>query len=339
MKKKVVLGVDVGGTTTKLGLVDSAGSILAESSIPTPANTSGVSAADFVKQLCEAAFVLQHQPNEMFEVVGVGAGAPNANYNKGAIEFAVNLPWPHEVVPFAELIQAYFPRLPIKVTNDANAAAIGEKVYGGAKNMNDFIVITLGTGFGSGIVAGGKLVYGCDGFAGEIGHIIMIPDGRHCGCGRAGCLETYVSATGLKQTAFEVMSRRYFSGKSLLKAISFNEITPKYIADAARQGDSMALEVFERTGEMLGLALANTVAFSSPEAIFLYGGLANAGDLLLNPTRKSMNKNMLKNYCKRDDNGQILQEANTQLLLSNLCNKNGAVLGAAALVWHEQGTI
>jgi glucokinase len=335
MKKKVVLGVDVGGTNTKLGLVDSAGNILAESSIPTPANTSGASAADFVKQLCEAAFVLQHQPNETFEVIGVGAGAPNANYSKGTIEFAANLPWPQEVVPFAELIQTYFPNLPIKVTNDANAAAIGEKVYGGAKNMSDFVVITLGTGVGSGIVVGGKLVYGSDGFAGEIGHIIMIPSGRLCGCGRAGCLETYVSATGLKQTAFEVMSHRYFSEKSLLKAISFNEITPKYIADAAQQGDSMALEVFEKTGEMLGLALANTVAFSSPEAIFLYGGLANSGDLLLNPTRRSMNNNMLKNYCKRNANGQIVQEANTPLLISHLCNKNGAVLGAAALVWHE----
>lgn len=335
MKKKVVLGVDVGGTNTKLGLVDDAGNILAESSILTPANTSDVSAADFVKQICEAAFVLQHQPSETVEVTGVGAGAPNANYSKGTIEFAANLPWSQEVVPFAELIQGYFPNLPVKVTNDANAAAIGEKVYGGAKNMNDFVAITLGTGLGSGIVVGGKLVYGSDGFAGEIGHIIMIPDGRICGCGRAGCLETYVSATGLKQTAFEVMSHRYFSGKSLLKAISFNEITPKYIADAAQQGDSMALEVFEKTGDMLGLALANIVAFSSPEAIFLYGGLANSGDLLLNPTRKSMNKNMLKNFCKRSATGQIVQEASTQLLLSNLCNKNGAVLGAAALVWHE----
>ncbi|MDR0565718.1 MAG: ROK family protein [Prevotellaceae bacterium] len=335
MKKKVVLGVDVGATNTKLGLVDSAGNILAESSISTPANTSGASAADFVKQLCEAAFVLQHQPSETFEMVGVGAGAPNANYSKGTIEFAANLPWSNEVVPFADLIQAYFPNLPVKVTNDANAAAIGEKVYGGAKNMSDFVVITLGTGFGSGIVVGGNLVYGCDGFAGEMGHIIMIPNGRLCGCGRYGCLETYVSATGLKQTAFEVMSHRYFSEKSLLKAIPFNEITPKYIADAAHQGDSMALEVFERTGEMLGLALANAVVFTSPEAIFLYGGLANSGDLLLNPTRKAMNKNMLKNYCKRNDSGQIVQEANTSILLSHLCNKNGAVLGAAALVWHE----
>lgn len=334
--KKVVLGVDVGGTSTKLGLVDGAGNILAESSIPTPVNTSGVSATNFVKQLCEAAFVLQHHPSETFEVIGVGVGAPNANYNKGTIEFAANLPWSHEVVPFAELIRAYFPNVPVKITNDANAAAIGEKVYGGAKDMDDFVQITLGTGVGSGIVVGGDLVYGCDGFAGEIGHIIMVPGGRRCGCGREGCLETYVSATGLKQTAFEVMSHRYFTEKSLLKATSFNEITPKYIADAAQQGDSLALEVFERTGEMLGLALANVATFSSPEAIFLYGGLANSGDLLLTPTRKSMNRNMLKNYCKRNAQGQIVQEANMQLLLSHLCNKNGAVLGAAALVWHEK---
>ncbi|MDR1022351.1 MAG: ROK family protein [Prevotellaceae bacterium] len=333
--KKVVLGIDIGATSAKLGLVDSAGNILAESSVPTPVNTSGVSAADFVKSLCEAAFVLQHQANAPVELAGVGVGAPNANYSKGTIEFAANLPWQQEVVPFVELMQAYFPELPIRITNDANAAAIGEMVYGGAKEMKDFVSITLGTGLGSGIVVGGELVYGCDGFAGEIGHFIMTPDGRRCGCGRVGCLETYVSATGLKQTAFEVMSRRYFTEKSLLKAASFNEITPKYIADAALQGDSMALEVFEKTGEMLGLALANIVAFSSPEAIFLYGGLANSGDLLLTPTRKSMNKNMLKNYCKRTEQGQVVQEASTQLLLSHLCNKNGAVLGAAALVWHK----
>ncbi|MDR1343484.1 MAG: ROK family protein [Prevotellaceae bacterium] len=333
--KKVVLGIDIGATSAKLGLVDNAGNILAESNVPTPVNTSGVSAADFVKSLCEAAFVLQHQANTPVELVGVGIGAPNANYSKGTIEFAANLPWQQEIVPFVELMQAYFLELPIRITNDANAAAIGEMVYGGAKEMKDFVSITLGTGLGSGIVVGGELVYGCDGFAGEIGHIIMTPDGRRCGCGRAGCLETYVSATGLKQTAFEVMSRRYFTEKSLLKAASFNEITPKYIADAAQQGDSMALEVFEKTGEMLGLALANIVAFSSPEAIFLYGGLANSGDLLLTPTRKSMNKNMLKNFCKRTEQGQVVQEASTQLLLSHLCNKNGAVLGAAALVWHK----
>ncbi|MDR1416608.1 MAG: ROK family protein [Prevotellaceae bacterium] len=333
--ERVVLGIDIGATSSKLGLVDSAGNILVESSIPTPVNTSGVSAAEFVKSLCEASFVLQHQARTV-EVIGVGAGAPNANYNKGTIEFAANLPWQHEVVPFVELMKTYFPNLPIRITNDANAAAIGEKVYGGAKGMKDFVSITLGTGFGSGIVVGGELVYGCDGFAGEIGHVVMIPNGRRCGCGRLGCLETYVSATGLKQTAFEVMSRRYFTEKSLLKAASFNEITPKYIADAALQGDSMALEVFEQTGEMLGLALANTVAFSSPEAIFLYGGLANSGDLLLTPTRKSLDKNMLKNYCKRTADGQFIQEASTQLLLSHLCNKNGAVLGAAALVWHEK---
>ncbi|MDR0414039.1 MAG: ROK family protein [Prevotellaceae bacterium] len=333
--KKVVLGIDIGATSAKLGLVDSAGNILVESNIPTPVNTSGVSAADFVKSLCEAAFVLQHQVHAPVELAGVGVGAPNANYSKGTIEFAVNLPWQNEIVPFVELMQVYFPNLPIRITNDANAAAIGEMVYGGARGMKDFVLLTLGTGLGSGIVAGGELLYGCDGFAGEIGHIIMTPDGRRCGCGRQGCLETYVSATGLKQTAFEVMSHRYFTEKSLLKAVSFNEITPKYIADAALQGDSMALEVFERTGKMLGLALANTVAFSSPEAIFLYGGLTNSGNLLLNPTSKSMKENMLKNYYRRTCQGQLLPELNTQLLLSHLCNKNGAVLGAAALVWHK----
>ncbi|MDR3297559.1 MAG: ROK family protein [Prevotellaceae bacterium] len=331
--KKIVLGIDVGGTSTKLGLVDAGGNIVAESSIPTPPNTSKMPAKEFIKSLCEEAFSLQR--NEDAELLGIGIGAPNGCYHKGTVEFAANLPWKNEVVPFVDLMSVYFPNMPIKITNDANAAAIGEMVYGGARGMADFISITLGTGVGSGIVVGGQLVYGSDGFAGELGHIIVAPTGRQCGCGRRGCLETYVSATGLKQTAFEIMSRHYFSEPSLLKEISFNAMTPKYIGDAAAKGDAMAIEVFEETGRTLGQALANNIAFSSPQAIFLYGGLANAGDLLLNPTRRALDEYTLKNFCKRNARGEIVQEANADLRLSELNNKNGAVLGAAALVWQD----
>ncbi|MDR3328789.1 MAG: ROK family protein [Prevotellaceae bacterium] len=333
--KEVVLGIDIGGTSSTLGLVDSLGNILVESNMPTPASASGMSASDFAELLYGKVFELQRQVSEACQLVGVGIGAPDAKFDSGTIEFACNLPWRHEVVPFVALMQRHFPDIPIRMTNDANAAAIGELVYGGARGMKHFVTITLGTGVGSGVVVNGQLVYGSDGFAGELGHLIMTPQGRRCGCGRRGCLETYVSASGLRQTAFEVMSRRYFSEKSLLKEISFSEMTSKNIAAAAQQGDSMAQEVFEETGKMLGLGLANIVTFSSPEAIFLYGGLVKAGDLLLAPTVKSMNENMMKTFCRRSAQGQIVQEANVRLLPSELNDSNGAVLGAAALIWSE----
>ncbi|MDR2937634.1 MAG: ROK family protein [Prevotellaceae bacterium] len=332
---QVVLGIDIGGTTTKIGLVDKAGNILGETVTPTPANTSGISPEGFVLQLHDAIAALRSKLTEVCEVVSTGIGAPNGSYYKGTIEYAANLPWQHEVAPIAQLFEKYYPGIPVKLTNDAKAAALGEMIYGGARGMRDFIVVTLGTGFGSGIVCGGALLYGSDSFAGELGHTIINPNGRHCGCGRRGCLETYVSATGLKQTAFEVMSARYFTEPSALKRLSFLDMTAKDIADAAAQGDSMALEVFDKTAQMLALGLANAIAITGPEAIFIYGGLAKSGDLLLAPTRKYLNEAALKNFCKRDEKGNILREAKAQVLLSELNDKNGALLGAAALAWEE----
>ncbi len=331
----VVVGIDVGATSTKIGLVDKDGKILGESSTPTPINTSGARPEEFVFQLYNAITSLQKTVKEEHQIMAIGIGAPNANYYEGTIEFAANLPWQHEVAPIAKLFEKYYTGIPIKLTNDANAAAIGEMVYGGARGMRDFISVTLGTGLGSGIVCNGEMIYGADSFAGELGHITMVPNGRHCGCGRRGCLETYVSATGLKQTAFEVMSRHYFTDQSTLKKISFLDVTAKDICDAALQGDQMALEVFEETGKMLAYGLTNAIVLTSPEAIFIYGGLANAGELLLAPTRKYLNEHMMKNFCRRDDKGNYVREARTKILLSELNDKNGAVLGAAALAWFE----
>ncbi|MDR1225607.1 MAG: ROK family protein [Prevotellaceae bacterium] len=334
--KQVVVGIDVGATSTKIGIVDREGNILDETCTPTPVNTSGARPEGFVLQLHDTITELRGTIKEEYKILAIGIGAPNANYYKGTIEFATNLPWQNEVAPIAELVSKYYPGIPVKLTNDANAAALGEMIYGGARGMKDFISVTLGTGLGSGVICNGEMVYGSDSFAGELGHITMVPNGRKCGCGRKGCLETYVSATGLKQTAFEVMSRHYFTEPSALKKLSFLDMTSKDIADAANQGDEMALEVFDETAKMLAYGLTNAVVLTSPEAIFIYGGLAKAGDLLLTPTRKYLDAHMLKNFCKRDAKGNIVQQANVKILLSDLNDKNGAVLGAAALAWNEQ---
>ena len=220
------------------------------------------------------------------------------------------------------MMEEYYPDLPIYLTNDANAAAIGEMIYGGAKGMKDFLVVTLGTGLGSGFVAHGKLIYGHDGFAGELGHVIVSPDGRQCSCGRKGCLETYVSATGVKRSAYKMMAK--YTSPSPLRDIPFNEMDAKIISEAALAGDELARATFTYTGEMLGKALANVVAITSPEAIFLMGGLAKAGDLLFKPTRETMEKNMMK-----------LFKSKVKLLPSQL-DKNAAIYGAAALVWEER---
>ncbi|MGL4364712.1 MAG: ROK family protein [Bacteroidales bacterium] len=331
---KNVLGIDIGGTNTKIGLVDKLGDILCEINLATPTKDSGVTSEAFVKSLYEASEMLLAQIAENVEIIGVGIGAPKANYYTGCIEFPANLPWAG-VTPLFELFKVYFKNIPIKMTNDANAAAIGEMVYGGAIGMKNFITITLGTGLGSGFVTNGNVLYGCDGFAGELGHITAYRDGRKCGCGKRGCLETYASATGLRQTAFELISQSYFAEKTLLKDLSFNEMTSKTIAEAASNGDKLALDVFERTGDTLGRVLADMLAITSPEAIFVYGGLAKAGELILAPIRRAMNANVLSSYRKRDEYGRILPEANAQLLLSHLNDKNGAVLGAAALIWSE----
>jgi len=255
------------------------------------------------------------------QIKGIGAGTPNGNYFTGSIEFAPNLRW-KGVIPFAQMLEDRV-GIPVALTNDANAAAIGEMTYGAARGMKDFIVITLGTGVGSGIVVNGQMVYGHDGFAGELGHVIMRrSNGRVCGCGRAGCLEAYTSATGVARTAREYLELQHDS-KSQLRNIPIDDITSKDVFDAAMAGDEMAKEIFRFTGEMLGEAFADFVAFSSPEAIILFGGLAKAGDLIMNPIRESMERNLLPIFKNK-----------VKLIFSELKESDAAVLGASALGWE-----
>ncbi|HBU45713.1 MAG TPA: glucokinase, partial [Porphyromonadaceae bacterium] len=255
------------------------------------------------------------------QIKGIGAGTPNGNYFTGSIEFAPNLRW-KGVIPFAQMLEDRV-GIPVALTNDANAAAIGEMTYGAARGMKDFIVITLGTGVGSGIVVNGQMVYGHDGFAGELGHVIMRrTNGRVCGCGRSGCLEAYTSATGVARTAREYLELQH-DAKTQLRNIPIDDITSKDVFDAAMAGDEMAKEIFRFTGEMLGEAFADFVAFSSPEAIILFGGLAKAGDLIMNPIRESMERNLLPIFKNK-----------VKLIFSELKESDAAVLGASALGWE-----
>ena len=316
MNREVAIGIDIGGTNTAFGLVDREGNCLVDGSIPTAGYAEP---AAYVAAVCtQLKDILLKHPD--ITLRGIGIGAPNGNYYNGTIEFAPNLRW-QGVIPIAELFQKHFPHL-VKVTNDANAAAIGEMVYGGAKGMRDFIVITLGTGLGSGIVANGGLIYGYDGFAGELGHTIVDPNGRQCGCGRRGCLETYASAPGIKRTVFALLADS--SAESKMRSISFDDLTAAQISQFAREGDVIAHEAFEYTGRVLGVKLADAIAHTSPEAIFLFGGLANAGELIFEPTRRSMEEHVLKIYQNK-----------VKLLPSGLRDKNVAVLGASALLWNE----
>jgi glucokinase len=256
------------------------------------------------------------------QMIGVGVGAPNGNFYSGTIEYAPNLPW-KGIIPLAKLMSEKF-KLPVTLTNDANAAAIGEMMYGAAKGMKDFIMITLGTGVGSGIVANGQLIYGHDGFAGELGHTIVIPDGRiHEGTGKRGSLESYASATGVRLTSLELLEKS--KEDSLLRNVNKEDLDSKTVYDAAIKGDKLALEIFEYTGKILGLALANAVMFSSPEAIILFGGLTKAGDLILKPTRKSMEDSLI----------QVFQDK-VKILISHLKESDAAILGASALVWENK---
>lgn len=314
------VGVDVGGTNTVFGLVDRQGRIVAEGSIPT---CDYPEIDKFVAALHDGITALVKSMDCDCTLVGVGIGAPNANYYRGTIENAANLCW-RGVVPLAEKVRGVFPGLPVVMTNDAKAAAVGEMTYGGAKGMKDFIVITLGTGLGSGFVANGDIIYGEDSYAGELGHTIVRHGGRICGCGREGCLETYASATGIKRTIFKLLADR--TDPSTFRAISYNDLTAKMITDAALEGDPIAIAAFEHTGEALGLALANAVAITRPEAIFLFGGLAKAGKYLFEPTKRYMEQNMLAQYCDK-----------VKLLPSGLGELNAAVLGASALIWDEIG--
>ena len=313
----VVAGIDVGGTFSKFGLVDRNGRVYGKGSIPTDTHKD---VELYLDELSEAIHDMLAKSEGRIELKGIGLGAPNANYYSGAIEFAPNLKW-RGVIPLAGLLGSRF-EVPIAITNDANAAALGEMIYGGAKNMKNFIVITLGTGLGSGIVVNGGVVYGHDGFAGELGHVIVVEDGRHCGCGRKGCLETYVSATGIKRTVYELLARR--NDESELRKIPFDRLTAKNISEAADRGDLIASKAFEMTGRILGKSLADVVALFSPEAIFLLGGLALAGDHIFKPAKAYMEKNLLAIF--RDK---------VNLLPSELVRDNAAVLGAAGLIWKE----
>ena len=311
-----VVGIDIGGTNSPFGFVDKDGNIIAKGCIRT---NEYEKFDDYLNALISEIKKLNREYNQI-KIIGYGIGAPNGNYYKGTVENAPNLKWKGKI-EFAKLmkdktgIKAY-------LTNDANAAAIGEKVFGNAKDISDFIVITLGTGLGSGIFCGGKLLYGSTGFAGELGHTIVKENGRLCGCRRYGCLETYASASGIVRTVIERLGSKEYD--STLKKYREDEITSKLIHEAAAQGDKLALDAFEYTGEILGKALANAAAFSSPEAIFLFGGLANAGTYIFEPTIRHMEINMLNNF-----------KGTVKVLPSGLSENTAAILGAAALCWNE----
>ena len=315
MDKPYVVGMDIGGTNSVFGIVDARGNILSVDSIKTQAYKE---IDEYVKAVADRLLPMIEAVGGQEKIKGMGVGAPNGNYYTGTIEFAPNLPW-KGVIKLAELFQAAI-GVPVTVTNDANAAAIGEMTYGAARGMKNFIEITLGTGVGSGIVINGQLVYGHDGFAGELGHTIARrTNGRQCGCGRTGCLETYCSATGVARTAREVVD--HTDEPSLLRDIE-GEITSKDVYDAAIRGDKAALEVFKFTGTILGESLADFVAFSAPEAIILFGGLTKAGDLIMKPTLEAMENSMLN-----------LWKGKVKLLVSELKDSDAAVLGASALAW------
>jgi glucokinase len=314
--EQLVIGIDIGGTGTKFGIVDKDGNVLFSSEISTKKHKE---VDTFIDELYSALGKLIEKAGGTGRIKGIGVGAPNGNYYTGTIEYAPNLPW-KGIIPLAKKIEDKF-KLPTTLTNDANAAAIGEMMYGAAKGMKDFIMITLGTGVGSGIVANGHLIYGHDGFAGELGHTIIIPDGRmHAGTGKRGSLESYASATGVRYTILELLEKS--KEKSLLRSVPKEELDSKKVYDAAVQGDKLAKEVFEYTGKILGIAMANAVMFSSPEAIVLFGGLTRAGDLILKPAREHMEANLI----------QVFQNK-VKILISHLKESDAAILGASALAW------
>lgn len=321
--KQIVVGMDIGGTNAPFNFVDKEGNILLSKNVNLP-TASFVDVKDFIKAFHEKIEESLKAFPEPLEIVGIGVGAPNGNYYNGTIELAPNLPW-KGLIPFVELVKEYYTGVPIFITNDANAAAIGEGVFGAGKGMKDFIVITLGTGLGSGIYAGGQLIYGFNGFAGELGHTTAVVGGRQCGCGRKGCLETYASATGIRRTVFELLANS--NEPSLLRKVSFEDLTAAMVSDAALKGDKIALEAYEFTGAVLGRMLADFTAFTTPEAFFLFGGLANAGELIFEPTIRHMEENTMPIF-----KGKI------KVLPSGLNGASAAILGAAALVWEKLRT-
>lgn len=311
------IGIDIGGTTTSFGFVDRHGTLICGADLATQAHQP----ADLlVSRLCDAIMELRAALPHQTPISGIGIGAPNANYHRGTVENPPNLNW-GGAVNLVELFRQRFD-LPVAITNDANAAAIGEMLFGGARGMGHAIVITLGTGLGSGIIVNGELLYGAGGFAGELGHTTVDPEGRRCACGKRGCLETYVSATGLCRTALELLALRL--DPSPLRETSFSRLTSKQVYEAACGGDAIALAAFDEVARILGMKLADAVAHTGPEAIFLSGGLAAAGDLLLTPARRYLEEFLFTPY-----SGKV------KLLRSELPENSGAVLGAAALAWHE----
>lgn len=317
--KPYVLGIDIGGTNTVFGIVDARGAVIASSSIKTAKHPK---VEDYVDELYNEITRLLESNDTVGKIQGIGVGAPNANYFTGIIEESANLIW-HGKIPLAQMLQDKF-GIPVAITNDANAAAIGEMTYGAARGLKDFIMITLGTGVGSGIVVNGQLVYGHDGFAGELGHLtVKRNNGRLCGCGRTGCLEAYCSATGVARTAREFLEIR--TEPSLLRNLDIDEITSKDVYDAAMQGDKLAKEIFDYTGKILGESMADMMLFSSPKAFILFGGLAKSGDLLLKPLKEALDKNLMFAF-----------KGKPQVLLSELKEADAAVLGASALGWEAK---
>ena len=315
----LAIGIDIGGTGTKFGIVDRDGNVLFSGEMSTKKHKE---IEGFIDELHGHLGELIEKAGGIGRIRGIGVGAPNGNFYTGTIEYAPNLPW-SGIIPIAKMMSDKF-QLPVTLTNDANAAAIGEMMYGAAKGMRDFIMITLGTGVGSGIVANGQLIYGHDGFAGELGHTVVIPDGRmHQGTGKRGSLESYASATGVRLTALEMLENS--TEDSLLRAADKDTLDSKVVYDAAIKGDKLALEIFEFTGKILGMALANAIMFSSPEAIILFGGLTKSGDLILKPTRKYMEENLI----------QVFQNK-VKILVSHLKESDAAILGASALAWDKQ---
>ncbi len=318
MDKQYVVGVDVGGQTSKIGVVDARGDVLVQSVIRTDGHSD---AADFIAALAAAIKELVVKADKVGEIRGIGVGAPNGNYYTGEIAFAPNLEWAaNEAVPFSRMLSEALGGIPVSLTNDANAAAVGEMTYGAAKGMKDFIMITLGTGVGSGIVINGQVVYGHDGFAGELGHTCAVRhNGRQCNCGKTGCLEAYCSAIGVARTAREWLDMT--DEPSLLRELE--KITSKDVYEAAKEGDALALRVFNFTGAMLGRSLADFIEFSAPEAIVLFGGLARSKEFIYEPTYKAMNENVLP-----------LWKGKVDLLFSQLKESDAAILGASALAWE-----
>lgn len=317
-KKEYAVGIDIGGTTTKFGIVDRNGKILEQDRVPSNAHEV---VEDFISDLHAKLQPMIDKAGGIDNFVGIGMGAPNGNFYTGTIEYAPNLKW-KGIIPIADLMEKKF-SLPTKLTNDANAAAMGEMMYGCTKNIRHFITITLGTGVGSGIVIDGKIVLGHDGFAGELGHTIIRHGGRlHKSTGMHGSLEAYASATGVRETAIEFLTA-HPEEESLLRDYSINELTSETVYECAMKGDNIANRIFEFTGQILGESLANFIMFSSPEAIVLFGGLTKAGNLLLNPTRKHMEANLLPIFQNK-----------VKLIFSELKEADAAILGASALVWE-----